>query len=174
MNLIGEKILLRELRETDMPLLNKLINDPNIENYIVGWSKPVSMSEQMLWYQNLKNDSNIRYCIADIKDSKPFGTVIISKIDYKNKSCNIDIKIDPKYHGYGIGSETISLITKYAFEELNFNRITAAVLDYNIASQRIFEKNGFIREGVQRKAIYKLGKYNDLYNYGLIKEDYYK
>ena len=169
MNLIGNKILLIEIRNEDLDFFN----NPEIEKNVVGWSKPVTMNEQINWFQNLKNDPNIRFMIVNINDTEIYGTGIISKIDYKNKSCNLNIKLDPNFHGKGIGTESIAILVKYSFEELNLNRITANILEYNIGSQKIFEKNGFIKEGIQRKAIYKCGKYNDLYNYGLIKEDYY-
>ena len=172
MNLIGKKVLLRELRDTDMPLLNKLINSPNIEKYIVGWSKPVTMSEQISWFQNLKSDANIRYIISDKDDNNSYGTGIISRIDNKNRTCSIDIKIDEDCHNNGYGKETISLLINYIFNELNLNRIAVNILDYNIGSQKIFEANGFIKEGEQRQAIYKNGKYNNLFIYALTKEDY--
>lgn len=173
MNLIGKKLILRELKESDMKLLNDMINDSNIENNIVGWSKPVTMAEQISWYQNLKNDLNIRYIISDIDNTESaFGTGIISKIDNKNRSCSIDIKIAKEYQGKGYGKETIAILCDYIFNELNLNRIYVNILEYNKGSQKIFESNGFKKEGEQRQAIYKNGKYNDLFIYGLIKEDY--
>ena len=39
----------------------------------------------------------------------------------------------------------------------------------NAASQRVLEKNGFIQEGIQKKAVYKDGKIYDLFLYGLLK-----
>ena len=173
MNLMGNRVLLRELRETDMALLNKLINDSNIEKYVVGWSKPVTMYEQIEWYKNLKNDSNIRYIISDNNNpDKAYGTAIICNIDNKNRLCSLDIKIDENYQKKGFGKETIKILVDYIFNELNLNRIYSHVLDYNAGSQKIFESNGFIKEGEQRQAVYKNGKYNNLYIYGLIKEDY--
>lgn len=173
MNLIGNKVLLREIQDKDMELLNKLINSPEIENNVVGWSKPVSMYEQMDWYHNLKNETGIRYMISDCNNIlESFGTCVISKIDWKNRNCSIDIKLDTNLQNKGYGTETIALIVKYIFNELNMNRIFVNILEYNIASQKLFEKNGFIREGIQRQAIYKNGKYNSLCLYSLLKEDF--
>ena len=39
----------------------------------------------------------------------------------------------------------------------------------NTASQRVLEKNGFIREGVQKDAVYKNEKIYDLFLYGKLK-----
>ena len=42
----------------------------------------------------------------------------------------------------------------------------------NECSMSLFEKIGFVREGIQRKAIYKNGKYNNLIMYSMLKEEY--
>ena len=71
----------------------------------------------------------------------------------------------------GYGTETIRLLKKYIFEELNMNRIYLNILEENISSRKLFEKMGFIQEGVQREAVFKNGKYNNLIMYSLLKEE---
>ena len=172
MNLIGNKVMLREIKESDMNLFNKLINSSNVEQFVVGWSKPVTMGEQNAWFQGLKNDNNIRYSIVNVNDSELYGTLIISKIDWKNRTCGLDIKLSDESRGKGIGTESVTLAVDYIFEQLNLNRVEVKILDYNVASQRIFEKLGFVKEGILRDSIFKNGKYNDLFVYGLLKKDY--
>lgn len=172
MNLIGKKIMLRELKEEDMHLLNCLINNPKIEMNVLGWSKPVTMEEQNAWFKKLNSDNNIRYAISDLKGEDVFGTGIISRIDWKNQNCSLDIKISDEYQQKGYGNETISLLIEYAFNELNMHSISIKILDYNFASQKLFEKNGFKKVGVLRKKIYKMGKFNDVFIYDLLKEEY--
>ena len=175
MNLIGKKVLLRELRSEDMELLNNLINNPEIENAVVGWSKPVTMNEQNDWFNNLKNDTSIRYAICNIENEAiAIGTAIIRAIDWKNRSACFDIKINQENSGKGIGTDTITTLLKYCFEELNLNRIAVNILDYNLASQRLFTKCGFQLEGEQRKAIFKNNKYNNLLLYSILREDYFR
>lgn len=48
-------------------------------------------------------------------------------------------------------------------------RITGLVYASNIASKRVLEHNGFIREGLQRNAVFKDGKIYDLCLYGKVK-----
>lgn len=101
-----------------------------------------------------------------------YGTAIISRIDWKNRSSSIDVKLLEEFQGKGYGYETLILLTKYIFEELNMNRIFVNILEYNECSMSLFEKIGFVREGIQRKAIYKNGKYNNLIMYSMLKEEY--
>lgn len=173
MNLLGSKIYLRNIENDDADTLKKLINDESISRNVVGWSKPISSTEHLFWLNNLKSDNNFRYIIANINDTtKTYGTAIISKIDWKNRSCSIDIKILTECQGNGYGSESIKLLKEYIFDELNMNRISVNILEYNVASINLFKKMGFIQEGIQRQAIFKSGKYNNLLIYSLLKEEY--
>ena len=167
MKIVGEKIILREIRESDLGLLNKLINDPDINKMTVGSSKKVSMEEQIKWFKSLKSSADVRFIIAD-KDGAPLGTCIINQIDKNNKSCSIGIKLDKSSQGKGIGSETIQLIIPYIFNKLKMHRIFVEILEYNTASIRLFEKSGFKLEGTHIDAIYKNGKFNNLLTLGLI------
>lgn len=173
MNLVGDKIYLRNIEDEDINVLKTLINDENVSKDVVGWSKPISSMEHFTWFNNLKNDSNFRYMISSKENPKiSYGTAIISRIDWKNRSSSIDVKLLEEFQGKGYGYETLILLTKYIFEELNMNRIFVNILEYNECSMSLFEKIGFVREGIQRKAIYKNGKYNNLIMYPMLKEEY--
>ena len=170
MNLLGKKVLLKPLEKDDMEILHFMINDPDMSNMVVGWSKPISMVEQERWFENLKNDLNIRYAIS--YNGKTVGSAIIHDIDWKNKSVTLSIKVLKDYCKIGIGKDTIKTLIEYCFNELNVNRICAEVLDYNISSNSLFKSCGFVLEGTKRNAIYKKGKYNSLNLYSILKEEY--
>lgn len=41
-----------------------MINDPELEKLVVGWSFPVSLEMQMQWYEKQRNDlQNLKYII---------------------------------------------------------------------------------------------------------------
>ena len=61
------------------------------------------------------------------------------------------------------------LICEIAFAELDILRITGLVYAPNVASQRVLEKNGFVKEGIQRNAVCKDGEVYDLCLYGKLK-----
>lgn len=171
MILSDEKVILRAVEAEDAECLREMINSPDIEKMVVGWSFPVSIKNQADWINSIKNSDSVRY-VVDVKN-KAVGLAIISNIDFKNSTANLNIKLSkecPKQ--CGIGSSAVSLMIKYCFDELNLNCITANILSYNIASQKTFEKCGFTKDGVLRKRIYKGGEYHDLCAYSLLKDEY--
>lgn len=174
MILIDGNIVLRPIEKTDNELLKRMINDPEMEKNVVGWSFPSSNEVQMNWYDKvIFSKSDARYMIEI--DGNTIGMVGLTGIDFKNSTATINIKIgSDEYKNQGIGYRTIMLLVKYAFEELNLHCISASILEYNIASIKLFEKCGFSFEGKRRNRVYKGGKYHNLCDYSILKEEYIK
>jgi len=78
-------------------------------------------------------------------------------------------------HGYrskGYGSRLLQSILLMAFEK-NFKRIELDVFASNKAAIALYEKFGFIKEGVKRKARKLDGHYDDIVIYGLLKNEFH-
>lgn len=73
--------------------------------------------------------------------------------------------------GRGIMTDAVRAYTGYAFDELHLSKLVAHVFEFNNASARVLEKNGFILEGRLRKHFRKNGELLDARVYGLLKED---
>ena len=60
MNLKGKKVFLRAIEKEDLEFLREMINDPEMEKNVGGWSFPISKYEQEKWYENqIFNNNNI-------------------------------------------------------------------------------------------------------------------
>ena len=174
MNIIGEKVLLRAIEETDKEMFLNLINDPETEKMLGGSSFPVSAIEQEKWIKNQAgNKTNLRCVIAEkSKEELGLGTIILTDVDYKNGTAQAHIKmLKGEGRGKGFGTDALKTLVEYAFAELRLNCIYAEVLSYNNISQRLFEKCGFHRDGVLRARAYKDNGYNDVILYSILKTD---
>src|SRR5215813_293699 len=76
-----------------------------------------------------------------------------------------------QYWGQGIMTDAVRTYVRYAFAELGVTRLTAHVFDFNSASARVLEKNGFVLEGTLRKHFLKDGRLIDAMLYGLLKDE---
>ena len=176
MNLKGKIVTLRGIEEEDLEMLREIINDPDIENLVVGWSLPVSKLQQKKWYEGaMCNQNNLRL-IIETKEDGPVGLVILVNIDWKNRVGTYGIKIgNKKFRAKGIGTDATMTLNRYAFDELQLNRIEGDFMDSNEVSKKLyFEKLGWKEEGVKRKAVYKNGQYHDLVFGSILREDYYE
>lgn len=140
MNILGQQVVLRAMAEKDMHSLPDMINDPEMERMVIGWSFPNSMKQQMDWYnRSMGNPNHQRFAVE--YNGQFEGISTLTDIDWKNRSAFQGIKLTkdtPK--GQGIGFDAVVATMKYAFEELQLNRLYGGILEYNIPS-KIFMKN---------------------------------
>nr|WP_308742849.1 GNAT family protein [uncultured Anaerocolumna sp.] len=174
MFLSGEKVILRAIELSDKDILRNMINDGEMEYLLGGWSFPVSDMKQEEWIKSIDSEPYVLRCMIDDKqEHSTAGTVILSDIDYINGTAEIHIKLLKSFRGKGFGTDTIKTMVRYAFSELRLQCIYAHINDYNIGSHKLFEKSGFIKEGVLRSRIYKNGTYHNLFVYSILKEESY-
>ncbi len=55
--------------------------------------------------------------------------------------------------GRGYGTEAMQAVVDHAFDEVRLHRLELGVFDFNPRAQRVYEKVGFIAEGLQRDAL---------------------
>lgn len=173
MNVVYGKVILRALEKEDMELLRETVNDPEMERMVVGWSFPISTVEQLNWYERtVGNRTNQRFAIE--YEGKFVGISTLTEIDWKNRSAFHGIKLiasAPK--GKGIGFDAVCGTMKYAFEELQLNRLYGGILEYNIPSQRLYKKCGWKDEGIFRQQVFKNNQYYDEIAVAILRSDYF-
>lgn len=168
MNIKGCKVLLRAIEHDDADMLMAIINDPETEYMLGGWSFPVSSINQQDWISSLSDEKATLRCIIDVNDN-PLGTIILSNIDYKNGTAEIHIKLlQENGRGQGYGTDAVKAMVNYAFSELRIHCIYARLNEHNIISQKLFEKCGFAREGRLRDRYFKRGSYISELSYSII------
>lgn len=173
MNIKGKKVTLRQMSLADMEMICDMFNDPELEDLVVGWSFPLSLEQQKKWYENHINDNtNFRFVIETDADGA-IGIATLTNIDWKNRRGSHGIKLSKKeIRTKGIGTDSVMAIMRYAFDELGLHRLDGSWFDFNVPSQKLYQKCGWKVEGIRREYIYKKGQWRDLYIVGVLEEDY--
>lgn len=175
MIIYGDRVKLRAIELQDNEMLLELINDPDTERMVGGYSQPKSLDDQIAWFKANGNDSSsvLRYIIADIKSDTALGTIILSSIDRKNGTANINIKMSKTSgRGKGFATDAVKALLAYSFNELRLNCIYAHILDYNEPSIKLFERCGLTKEGTLRERVFKDGSYHNQYVYSILKSEF--
>jgi|GEM_PF-365037 len=175
-HLIGDRIVLREYRASDLDKMRQWVNDPEITNNLSDlFLYPHSVNEtESFLTMIMEGKSNIKsFVIADNSSLDYIGQIDLLNIDWKNRCASMAIVIGTKDKlSKGYGSEAISLLQKFAFEELNLNRIELDVYDYNVRAYKCYLKCGFKKEGRMRQKLFRNGQYRDVIKMAILKEDY--
>jgi RimJ/RimL family protein N-acetyltransferase len=98
---------------------------------------------------------------------------VIHSIEWNNRSGLLAIGIgEQENRNKGYGSDALQLILRYAFHELNLNRVGLDVIEYNEKAIHTYEKAGFQHEGRLRAAVYRDGKSYDRILMGILRTEW--
>ncbi len=101
------------------------------------------------------------------------GVVQLDEVSFANGTGWVAIGIgDAAHRGKGYGTEAMHLLMRFAFLELNLHRLQLSVFSYNEAAIALYEKLGFVREGILREAIHRDGRRYDMILFGLLRTDW--
>jgi [ribosomal protein S5]-alanine N-acetyltransferase len=74
---------------------------------------------------------------------------------------NVGYFVAREYNGRGLATRAVAEVVRFAFEEAGLHRLEAGTLPDNHASQRVLEKNGFVRFGLAHKLLQIDGQWRD-------------
>src|SRR5262249_36130569 len=104
---------------------------------------------------------------------KLIGATGLHEIDLYNRHACFGISIGEKDEwGKGYGTEATEIMTRYAFETLNFNRLWLRVYEFNERGIRSYGRVGFKKEGVMRQDVFREGRYWDTWIMGMLRQEW--
>jgi [ribosomal protein S5]-alanine N-acetyltransferase len=168
MKLVSDTIILREFRDSDKDKLATLCNNKKIWNNVRDLLPyPYSEENAKEFIKACKEENPQVNFAIQYKDEFVGCIGLVKQSDVYKKSAEIGYWIGEPYWGLGIATKAVGLIVDYGFHTLGFIRIYSGVFDFNKASQKVLEKNGFALEGIFKKSVYKNGSIIDEYRYAI-------
>ena len=164
--------LLRKWQLSDIKSLAENANNINIWNNVRDYfPHPYTEKDAQDFIQMVLNKPEPLTDFAiEIEGEAVGGIGIVPQTDVHAITTEIGYWLGEKYWNQGIMSSAVKQMVKYTFENFPVTKIFAPVFEFNIASMRVLEKAGFVREAILKKSAIKNGKTIDLHYYGLIKE----
>lgn len=141
---------MREKRLDDIPRDYAWRRDPELSRYDAVAPMKLSLYEYTLYYtEQLQHPGEGRRWFAiDSLDGKHIGNCMYYDVDEGRKQAKIGIIIgDREYWGRGFGTEAVTLLASYIFEETDLERLYLDTLEWNTRAQRCFQKCGFVTCG---------------------------
>ncbi|HAS41587.1 MAG TPA: GNAT family N-acetyltransferase [Microscillaceae bacterium] len=166
------KVMLRTLQETDARDLARHVNNKkiwdNLRDYIPF---PYTEEDAKSFIASVANENPV-YTFVITYEGQVCGVMgLVAQQDVYKKSASIGYWVSEDYWGKGIASTALELATHYGLYQLGHIRIDTSVFEYNPASMRVLEKNGYVKEGIFRKAIFKNNQIWDEHRYAIVRED---
>jgi len=160
----SDLIILKNTQENDLDFVVDCEHQPCNAQYVGQWTKE---QHRVSLFQE-----DILHLIVEEKyTNKPIGYVILAGITNPNQNIEFRrIVISDK--GKGLGRETLKLVKKVAFTQLNAHRLWLDVRYKNQRAQRLYESEGFVEEGILRECILYNENYESLIVMSILRNEY--
>lgn len=156
---------------SDMPFLVSLATDAEVEPFLAPGSGDetalVAVLERMQ-----SGDEPHGLMIIESAAGQRLGALELTLVSRHSNLCQLRrLMVSPEARGRGVGLEALRLACRQAIEEHGRHRVQAEVYSDNGASTRLFERAGFTREGVRRRAYWRRGQWLDGILFGLLADE---
>ena len=141
-----KRITIREYLPEDMDTLIDHLFDERVALYIPKRTR----EERIVIFENgLKHYETTKthgmWGIFDKDTNELIGSCLLRPYNDASDTLEIGYTILPKYWKQGFATEMIAALVEYGFIEDRIRQLVAVTELPNIASQRVLEKNGFVR-----------------------------
>ncbi len=171
--IVNNEITLKEIGEEEIRPIFETINAER--EYLGEWLPFVDYTLEMADTQNFIESLTVNetkdFTFAIYYKEQFVGLVGLKDPDYDNSKVEIGYWISEKYQHLGIITLSCKALIKHAFDTLEFNRVQLKAATENHKSQRVAERLGFKREGIERDGELHKHGFVDLVVYGLLKKD---
>jgi RimJ/RimL family protein N-acetyltransferase len=171
----GARVRLAALISDDLPTIAGWYHDPTFTRmFDARPAAPKSASALESWLDDYARINNgFLFAVRALADGALLGFVELEGILWAHQHAWVSIAIgDPAHQGQGYGREALGLALRFAFQELNLHRVQLTVFSYNARAIALYERLGFVREGVYREHLQRDGARHDMYLYGLLRREW--
>ena len=116
--------------------------------------------------------TGVRVAIDRASDGAFVGWCCVTEWNPDYRSASLGYCLDEAMWGHGYATEAAHALLQWAFDTLDLNRVQAEADTRNMASARVLEKNGFVREGTLREQCIVNGDVSDTWVFGLIRREW--
>jgi len=135
-----------------------------LRRWMGGAGQPAASLEEALWYiaqQELSWENGSAYYFMAYDADGAVGIGFLNSFNHIHRFANLGYWIRSDRTGRGYATAVTRLLARFGFETLGLHRIEIVVDPQNIASQRVAEKAGAVREGILRnRLLYEQGSHD--------------
>ncbi len=169
-----DRLLLRRMTKEDGRQLFLLRSDDRVMQYIGREkTKSVEDAEAFITLINGSVDANesIMWAIALLNDpATMIGTICYWNIQPEHYRAETGYMLHPAHWNQGIMKEALSAVIKYGFDKMDLHSIEAQINPENMASGKLLENTGFVREAYFKENYCFRGRFFDTEVYSLLRQ----
>ena len=171
-----ERLLLRPWRDADRAPFAALNADPVVMEHFPSTLSRGESDRMVDRIEATFAAQGLRLWAVEVVDEERFiGFVGLSAPGFEaafTPCVEVGWRLSHAAWGHGYATEAAGALLQWAFQTLDLNRVQAEADTRNVASARVLEKLGFVREGTLREDCVVDGEVSDSWVFGLIRREW--
>jgi len=168
----GQRLVLREWRDSDIVTVQEASQDPQITTITTvpstdGTPEALAFIERQR--DRLRTGAGYVFAIADPTD-RAVGHIGVFFVSGAGARASVGYWIVPSHRHRGFATEALSTVTSWALTLADLDRVELYVEPGNTSSWRAAERAGYVREGLLRAWERISGVPRDMYMYARLRE----
>ena len=167
-------MLLRAWCERDVSAIVAACQDPEIARWSPVIASPYGENDALEWLGGQQPPRlagrALELAVTNGQSGEVLGAVALSNVDLSQLRSGVGYWLAPEARGHGYATAAVRAVARWAFDYLGLGRLEIVTHPDNVASQRVAERCGFVREGLLRShmLIRSTGQRRDSLVYGLL------
>lgn len=150
-------------------------NDPEIRKYL-HYTELFNVEESLNWLNRIRENATRKEYVIWIEQDQiqmPVGIIGLFELDISNRKAGFYITLgEKKYQGKGIAKEATIIFLRKMFTQFNLHKVYLYTDVDNSPARRLYEKIGFILEGIMRDELYYKKHYISRCYYSILFDEF--
>lgn len=169
--LAGDGFLLRRATDADVDFLVALASHEEVEPFMAAVAAR-DRDEFLEEVGRSEADPGHHGRLVVEVEGEPVGSLAFSVVNRRSRIAHLfAIMLDPAHRGRGLAASATELLVRHLVFDLDYHRVQLEVYGFNERAIGLFERAGFVREGVRRRAYDRHGDWADGVLFGIVRED---
>ena len=170
----GKLVRLRAREPEDVERAYTWINDRKVTQFLTA-RYPLSRADEQRWLEGTATNgfADGVHLAIETKDGAHIGNIDLIETRPEDRKAGLGVMIgEKKYWSNGYWTDAILTLLRFAFEEMNLNRVWLTALEFNDRSIACYKNCGFQEEGRLRQEVFSGGRYHDLVAMGVLQGEF--
>lgn len=159
----GQQIYLRPITREDTLNIVRWRNSDAVRPFFI-YQKPFTAEGHLKWLETeVETEKCYQFIVCLKEDDTPVGSTFLKDYEPEHRKAEYGIFLgSDRVKGRGIGTESLELTLRFAFENLKLHKVFSRIFEDNEVSIKTLLKCGFHQEGCLKQDVIVNGEYRDL------------
>ena len=169
----GRLVRLRAIEPGDRARAHIWLNDPEVTYYLTMRHAPSTTDDTWLSDSSPNGYGRDVRLAVEAKDGTHIGAINLHQVNAEDRKAGLGIVIGEKaYWSRGFGRDAVLTLLRFAFHQMNLNRVWLRVLGGHDGAIACYRKCGFREEARLRQDVYRHGRYWDGVLMGILRDEF--